>query len=99
MKLSVDQRLPIEYSRGVFAEIMRLLQNQINALSEGVLVAHYSATTAAPTTGTYAQGDFIRNSAPTESGTAGSKYVIHGWQCVASGTPGTWVQCRFLTGN
>ena len=72
---------------------------QINAISEGRLAGSYNAQTAAPTTGTYAQGDFIRNSAPTELGSASSKYVIFGWVCTAAGTPGTFLQCRFLTGN
>jgi len=72
---------------------------QINAISEGRLAGSYNAQTAAPTTGTYAQGDFIRNSAPTELGSASSKYVIFGWVCTVAGTPGTFLQCRFLTGN
>ena len=72
---------------------------QVNALSEGRIGAFYTALTAVPTTGTWNRGDFVVNSAPAEAGTAGSKYVIHGWQCVSGGTPGTWVQCRFLTGN
>lgn len=81
------------------AKLHREIAEQVNALSEGRSVAYYNAATAAPTTGTYKQGDEIRNSAPTELGSAGSKYVINGWKCVASGTPGTWVQMRFLTGN
>lgn len=72
---------------------------QVNALSEGRISAAYNAVTAAPTTGPNMQGDFVKNSAPAELGTAGSKYVIEGWTCVVSGTPGTWVQKRFLTGN
>jgi len=72
---------------------------QINLLSEGRIAGFYTALTAAPTSGTWMQGDFVKNSAPTELGAASSKYVIHGWDCVVSGTPGTWVQCRFLTGN
>lgn len=63
------------------------------------MVATYNATTAAPATGSWARGDFIPNSAPAELGAALSKYVIRGWICTASGTPGTWVQCRYLTGN
>lgn len=55
--------------------------------------------TTVPTSGTWAQGNFVRNSAPSEAGSGGSKYVIIGWSCVASGTPGTWVACRCLTGN
>jgi hypothetical protein len=55
--------------------------------------------TAAPTTGTYTAGKKIFKANPTEAGTAGSKYVIFGWICIASGTPGTWVEMRALTGN
>lgn len=72
---------------------------QVNGLSEGRLSASYGALTAAPTQGTWVVGDFVLNSAPVEAGTAGSKYLVHGFRCVTSGTPGTWVQCRFLTGN
>jgi hypothetical protein len=72
---------------------------QVNLLSEGKQAAHYASATAAPTTGTWAQGDFVKNSAPTEGGVALSKYVVFGWICTVGGTPGTWLQCRFLTGN
>ena len=72
---------------------------QVNNLTEGRISAVTNATTAAPTTGPNQQGDFVRNSAPVEAGAALSKYVVIGWVCVASGTPGTWVQCRVLTGN
>ena len=54
---------------------------------------------APPTSGTWTQGDKRWNPIPAESGTAGSKYVTIGWICVASGTPGTWVDMRCLTGN
>jgi hypothetical protein len=72
---------------------------QVNALSEGSISAAYNAATTAPTTGDHAQGDVIRNSAPTELGSIGSKYVIKEFICVAGGTPGTWLECRYLTGN
>ena len=39
--------------------------------------------TAAPTTGTWARGDIVWNSAPSASG-------FIGWVCVTAGTPGTW---------
>lgn len=77
----------------------REIAQQVNAVSEGRQVGFYSAATAAPTTGTWAKGDFVLNSNPSELGTGGSKYIIHGFRCVAGGSPGTWVQCRFLTGN
>jgi hypothetical protein len=38
---------------------------------------------AAPTSGTWAVGDIVWNTAPTAGGTPG-------WQCVTAGTPGTW---------
>ena len=72
---------------------------QVNAVSEGRMAGTYNAQTAAPTTGTWAIGDYIKNSAPAEAGSAASKYVILGWVCTVSGTPGTWLQCRALTGN
>lgn len=72
---------------------------QINLLSEGRITGRYTATTAAPTSGAWMQGDSVDNSAPAELGVAASKYVILGWVCVVSGTPGTWVQKRCLTGN
>lgn len=80
-------------------ELFVRVNGQVNNLTEGRISADHSATTAAPTTGTWIQGDEVRNSAPTEAGTASSKYVIVGWKCVASGTPGTWVEMRCLTGN
>jgi hypothetical protein len=58
---------------------------QLNGLTEGQLAAVTNATTAAPTTGTYAQGDYIRNTAP-----AGATPTL-GWVCTVAGTPGTWV--------
>lgn len=72
---------------------------QVNMMASGKQAAFDNAATAAPTTGDAAVGDFVLNSAPAELGTAGSKYIIHGWRCTVAGTPGTWVQCRFLTGN
>jgi hypothetical protein len=107
MKVDIDPRLPIvppnnPYLTGLsrrLYELFRQISSQVNGISEGSIVASYNADTAAPTTGTYHQGDFIRNSSPTELGTAGSKYTIFGWICTVSGTPGTWVQQRFLTGN
>jgi hypothetical protein len=72
---------------------------QVNALSEGRIGGTYNAQSAAPTTGSFAQGDFVKNSAPTELGVALSKYVILGWVNVTGGEPGTFLPVRALTGN
>lgn len=98
-KVAVDSRVPTLYDRGKITELLREMQLQINAVSEEGISAFYRASTAAPTSGSWKQGDYMRNSAPTELGGAGSKYTIAGWRCVVSGSPGTWVQVRDLTGN
>lgn len=97
MKLNVTPRVGLNDPN--LTRELREHAQQVNLLSEGRIAAAYNAATAAPTTGTYAQGDFVRNSAPTEAGSASSMYVIFGWLCVSGGTPGTWVECRWLTGN
>ena len=96
MKLNSTPRANVDAET---ARWYREIARQVNSLSEGAIAASYNARTAAPTAGTYQQGDSIRNSAPTELGTALSRYVVTGWLCVAAGTPGTWVQTRSLTGN
>src|SRR3546814_18875729 len=78
--------------------VLRAIGLQVNQLSEGRMVARYNATTAAPTTGAHAQGDFVPNSAPSVLGTAGSQYVLTGWLCTAAGEPAPWVEQRRLTG-
>lgn len=81
------------------SDLFLRINQQLNGVTEGTMSALHTARTAAPTTGTWAQGDFVRNSAPAEAGIATAKYVIYGWICTASGTPGTWLEQRMLTGN
>lgn len=71
----------------------------LNLMADGRLAGTHNVGTSAPVSGVHATGDFRRNSAPAEAGTAGSMYVVFGWVCVAGGEPGTWVDCRVLTGN
>jgi len=100
-RVNISNRVPRQYDPQTFADILRDLEKQINAVSEGKRHGTYNAHTAAPT-GTaqsYEWGDFVKNSKPAEAGTAGSKYVIVGWLNSAAGSPGTWLECRFLTGN
>lgn len=101
MRLSNDARLPqggdIPSWRTRLYELVRDIVNQLNAVSEARISACTNAATAPPATGTYTPGDFVRNSAPTELGPAGARYVVDGWLCIAA--PLTFVQKRFLTGN
>ena len=100
-QINSDPRLPqgddVRQLKSRMYEIHRDLSAQINATSSGAIAGAYNAATAAPTEGKYAVGDIVRNSAPVELGTAGSRYVLFGWQCMAA--PRTFVQLRMLTGN
>lgn len=80
-------------------QLLPLLARQTNNVSEGRITGYHNALTAAPTTGIWAQGDFVRNLTPAVLGAGGSQYVITGWVCVAGGEPGTWAACRSLTGT
>ena len=97
MKLNTTPRVGI--NDPLLTRELREHSTQVNQLSEGRIAANYTAATAAPTTGLWAHGDFVKNSAPSELGTAGSKYVVFGFICVSGGSPGTFVEARFLTGN
>ena len=57
------------------ARLLRNICQQVNGLSEGQAYAHHNAATAAPTTGTWALGDFILNSAPALGEYQGWVYV------------------------
>lgn len=71
---------------------------QVNLMAEGRIVAYYNAGTAPPP-GPANWGDIFWIAHPVEQGTAGSKFIVDHWRCVAGGDPATWVQCCCLTGN
>jgi hypothetical protein len=97
MRIKVDQEVPQQYSPSVFSRMLRSITQQLNLLSEGFVQAATNAATAAPTTGTYQKGDFVRSSSTTKLGTTGSRYIIVGWICTVAGTPGTWEEVHVLT--
>lgn len=95
MKLNTTPRIQAD---AILQRELREHALQVNLMAEGRLAAAYNAVSTVPTAGEFAVGDFVRNSAPSELGTAGSKFVIEGWMCVDD-DPLTFVQKRFLTGN
>jgi hypothetical protein len=99
MNLQSDPRLPIpnEHTRPLTQRLYELFREVARSVNGAGMWD--SEGTTAPTAGTWAAGDCVRNSAPAEAGTAGSKYVVIGWVCTVSGTPGTWLSMRVLTGN
>ena len=98
-RLNLRAQVQSGYDRGGIANLFGQVETQVNGLTEGLINAVTNADTAAPTTGDHAQGDIVRNSEPAEAGAGGSKYVVIGWICTVSGTPGTWLPMRVLTGN
>ena len=105
-RVSQEPRLPIpdslNFSNNLYVQLTKLFRefaNQLNSLSEGRIQAVTNSGTAAPTAGTYAQGDKVWHSAPVEAGAVSNKYIIIGYCCVSAGSPGTWREMRVLTGN
>jgi len=96
MKLNATPRIAQD---AIMERELREHAKLVNFITDGRIAGTNNATTAAPLSGLYAQGDFVRNSAPAELGSVSSKYVILGWVCTVSGEPGTWLECRVLTGN
>lgn len=97
MIVKAENRLPISYDLAPLAKLFRDFETQVNLASLGRIQAASNAASAAPTTGTYQQGDFIRSSSPTKAGTVGSRYIVIGYVCTVAGTPGTWEEVRVLT--
>ncbi len=58
---------------------------------------------AMPTSGTFNQGDYVKNDAPTITGNAGSQYVVKGWIRLTTGSSHTlnkdWAQDRSPSGT
>jgi len=99
MKLALANTMPPQYKHAEMERSMRQIEQQVNSLAEGRIAARHFTSTTVPTTGTFAQGDIIWKSNPTEAGAAAAKYVIIGWICTVAGSPGTLLEMRTLTGN
>lgn len=99
MKLQSNPRLPLpnDPTRLLTARLYEIFRDWSAILNRSAMWD--SEGTTAPTTGAWSQGDKVKNSSPSEAGTAGSKYVVIGWVCTVAGSPGTWVDMRCLTGN
>lgn len=103
MRLEENPQLPMGQDpkdlNFVLSRLFRNIAQKVNQIGDGRIAGSDFTAASIPTTGMFKQGDVIKNSAPVEAGTAGSKYVVLGWVCVAGGTPGTLLPIRALTGN
>ena len=82
-KLTLSQRVPRVYDSAIITELFRMIEAQVNQLTEGRASAYHGAMSAAPATGTWVVGDWVKNSAPASAG-------YFGFVCTVGGTPGTW---------
>lgn len=105
MRLDPFPRFPADkaFWERKLTDLFRDIARQVNDLTEGRLSAVTNAASSVPTSGSWSQGDFVRNATPSEAGTAGSKYVITGWLRLTSSSNNVlntdWVATRSLTGN
>lgn len=97
MRLEENPQLPINpdtaYAKDLnftLTRTFRGISQKVNAIADGRITAIDNAQTSVPTTGKWRQGDFVRNSTPSVI-TSTPNYVVLGWECIASGEPGTWV--------
>lgn len=94
-ELQAPQGTPQALAQFLYA-MHRAIATKVNGLSSGTFFAVDGIGTAAPTTGTWARGDLIRNSAPVDDGSGGT---ILGWLCILGGTPGTWLPLSTSSGG
>lgn len=77
--------------------------NPVSATYGRITTMPAQVGTSMPTAGTYVQGHFVRNPAPSVSGSGGSQYVVFGWLRVTTGSAHVlntdWSELRCLTGT
>jgi hypothetical protein len=66
----------------VLGDHLRKVSEQVNSLAVGRIGANYNALSAAPTSGLFAIGDFVKRVDPEVSGSA----LQVGWVCVQEGS-------------
>jgi hypothetical protein len=99
VRLDLVQRIGRSYDLGAMSDVFRQLEQQVNDLADGRISARDGAMTASPASGNWVKGDFVPNSNPAiVSGSIGS-YLVLGWVCTTSGSPGTWKEARVMTAD
>jgi len=96
--------VPNQYNMLDATLTVRAICQQVNDLSEGKMRAHYNAASTAPAgVEAAATGDLVRDSNLTVQANIApgiaANYVRLGWVCTGYGTPGTWNELRFFTGD
>jgi hypothetical protein len=103
-KLVLELKVPSDYNKADFTQIIRAICQQVNTLSEGRIEARYQAQMSAPSSVAAAVGDIIWDANCTvrssvAPGVAAS-YIRVGWICnVESDTNASFEEMRVLTGS
>lgn len=92
-KLALANRVPRSYDAASIQEIVRQLEQQLNALAEGRIVARHGAVASVPSAGAFARSDITWDTTATVS----NGTVRLGWVNTAAGSPGTHTEMRVLT--
>lgn len=103
MKLNLEYRVPTQYERLNWAEIIRAITQQVNDLSEGKIRANHNAQETVPsgtTASQHAPGDQVRDSNATVQASIApglsASYVRFGW--IKTGD-GQFHEVRMFTGD
>lgn len=95
-----------EYDRKLNQELTKYFREigyKVNSMARGDTSAFDNQSTAVPSSGTWAQGDYVKKSNPVIAGGAGSRYVIKGWIRITDGSSNVlntdWAEDRALTGT
>ncbi len=87
-RLSSTPKVPQQYRASNFVDIFNLVDSKVNGMAEGQKSAYHNATTSTPSgfsVGSYALGDFVRNSNVTKISTstllASATCIVEGWIC------------------
>lgn len=102
-KLVLEFKVPNDYKKSDFTEIIRTICQQVNTLSEGRISGRYQAQSSVPSSVAAQVGDIVWHSQPTVVGSVApgiaASYVLLGWVCTGeSTTNATWQEMRVLTG-
>lgn len=110
MRLNETPLLPLrpesEFDTRLYQALNKVIREhaqKVNQVASGQSTGYDNQSTAVPSAGSWAIGDFVKKSNPVVAGGGGSQYVITGWLRITNGSGNTlntdWVENRVLTGT
>jgi hypothetical protein len=110
MRLNETPLLPLrpesEFDTRLYQALNKVLREiaiKTNQIAAGNNAGFDAQSTAVPSAGSWAIGDFVKKSNPVVAGGGGSQYVITGWVRITNGSGNIlntdWIEHRVLTGT